>query len=172
MLDRTHRFRRAGTVAAITIAVTALAGCGDGTGPKNKQSALRPAGKYSRQILNLTEPFFWVAVLIGLGVIAGTFFVALRFREKPGEERSPKQVHGNTVLEISWTVVPAVILAIMAVPTVADDLQPRQEAVGTECAFTSRSPRGSGGGSSTTPTRATGSRPRTNCTSRPVSPSR
>jgi cytochrome c oxidase subunit 2 len=96
-----------------------MASCGDSTGPKNKQNALRPAGKYSRQILHLTEPFFWIAVVIGLGIIGATFYVALRFREKPGEERAPKQVHGNTVLEISWTVIPAVILAIMAVPTVA-----------------------------------------------------
>ncbi|HEV7523808.1 MAG TPA: cytochrome c oxidase subunit II [Acidimicrobiia bacterium] len=119
MLDRKHRLRRAGTSAAIAIAVVMLASCGDSTGPNNKQNALRPAGKYSRQILHLTEPFFWVAVVVGLGVIAGTFYVALRFREKPGEERAPKQVHGNAVLEISWTVIPAVILAIMAVPTVA-----------------------------------------------------
>ena len=119
MLDRTHRFRRAGTTAAIAIAVATLASCGDSTGPKNKQNALRPSGKYSRQILHLTIPFFWIAVLVGLGVIAGTFYVALRFREKPGDERAPKQVHGNTVLEISWTVIPALILAVMAVPTVA-----------------------------------------------------
>ena len=119
MLDRTHRLRRAGTTAAIAIAVVMLASCGDSTGPNNKQNALRPAGKYSRQILHLTEPFFWIAVVIGLGVVAGTFYVALRFREKPGEERAPVQVHGNTVLEVSWTVIPAVILAIMAVPTVA-----------------------------------------------------
>ena len=76
MLDRTHRFRRAGTAAVIAIAVVMLASCGDSTGPSNKQNALRPAGKYSRQILNLTEPFFWIAVVIGLGVIGGTFFVA------------------------------------------------------------------------------------------------
>jgi cytochrome c oxidase subunit 2 len=119
MLDRTHRFRRAGTTAAIAIAVVTLASCGDSTGPDNKQNALRPQGKYARQILHLTEPFFWIAVIVGLGVIAGTFYVALRFREKPGEERAVKQVHGNSVLEISWTVIPALILAVMAVPTVA-----------------------------------------------------
>ncbi len=119
MLDRTHRFRRAGATAAIAIAVVTITSCGDSTGPKNNQNALRPAGKYSRQILHLTLPFFWIAVVIGIGVIAGTIYVALRFREKPGEERAVKQVHGNTVLEISWTVIPAVILAVMAVPTVA-----------------------------------------------------
>jgi len=119
MLDRTHRFRRAGATAAIAIAAVTLASCGDSTGPKNKQNALRPAGKYSHEILDLTRPFFWIAVVIGIGVIGGTIFVALRFREKEGEERAVRQVHGNTVLEISWTVIPAVILAVMAVPTVA-----------------------------------------------------
>ncbi len=119
MLDRTHRFRRAGVTAAIAIAAITLASCGDSTGPNNRQNALRPAGKYAHQILNLTRPFFWIAVVVGLGVIGATLYVALRFREKPGEERSPKQVHGNTVLEISWTIIPALILAVMAVPTVA-----------------------------------------------------
>ena len=31
----------------------------------------------------------------------------------------PKQTHGNTVLEVSWTIIPALILATMAVPTIA-----------------------------------------------------
>ncbi len=60
------------------------------TAPDRRTSrthCVRP-GKYSRQILHLTEPFFWIAVVVGLGVIAGTFYVALRFREKPGEERA------------------------------------------------------------------------------------
>ena len=31
----------------------------------------------------------------------------------------PPQIHGNTRLEIGWTIVPAVILAFVMVPTVA-----------------------------------------------------
>ena len=119
MLERSRRFRHRKVAAAIGLAAITLAGCGDKTGPSNKQNALRPAGPYARKILDLTEPFFWIAVVIGLGVIGATIYVALRFREKPGEERAPKQVHGNTVLEISWTIIPALILAVMAVPTVA-----------------------------------------------------
>jgi cytochrome c oxidase subunit 2 len=105
--------------AAAAIAVVVLAGCGDSTGPDNEQNALRPAGPYAHQILDLTKPFFWIAVAVGVGVLAGTIYVALRFRVKPGEDRMPKQTHGNTVLEVSWTIVPALILAVMAVPTVA-----------------------------------------------------
>ena len=47
-----------------------------------------------------------------------TVFVAIRFRRRPGNE-NPKQMHGNTRLEIGWTIVPALILAIIAVPTVS-----------------------------------------------------
>ena len=32
--------------------------------------------------------------------------------------RRPKQVHGNTMLEITWTAIPAVILIFIAIPTV------------------------------------------------------
>ncbi len=119
-MDRKHRFRRVAPAFAIAVvSASLLASCGDSTGPKNKQNALRPAGPYARQILHLTEPFFWIAVVIGVGVVAATFYVALRFREKPGQPRMVKQLHGNTALEISWTIIPAIILAIMAVPTVA-----------------------------------------------------
>ena len=59
-----------------------------------------------------------LAVVIGIGVVVGTVYVALRFRMKPGEDPMPKQTHGNTVLEIGWTILPALILAGIAVGTV------------------------------------------------------
>lgn len=115
MFDRTQRPRRARTAAVVLLATAALAGCAKG----NDQNSLEPKGADARKILNLFTPFFWIAVVIGIGVVSATIYAALRFREKPGEERNPKQVHGNSVLEIGWTIVPAVILVIMAVPTVA-----------------------------------------------------
>ena len=44
-------------------------------------------------------------------------YAIFRFRGKP-DDPEPKQVHGNTTIEIIWTVVPALILAAIAVPTV------------------------------------------------------
>jgi len=78
-----------------------------------------PAGSAARKIMNLMDPFFWVAVVVGAGVVGMTIYVAVRFRERPGDDRSPVQTHGNIVLEISWTIIPFLILAVMAVPTVA-----------------------------------------------------
>src|SRR5206468_8006571 len=40
------------------------------------------------------------------------------FRSRPGKPHEPEQVHGNTKLEILWTLIPAVVLAVIAVPTV------------------------------------------------------
>jgi cytochrome c oxidase subunit 2 len=117
MFDRTYRLSR-GAVGAVSVLVAgaAMAGCGGGN--DNDQNSLKPGGPQGRQILDLFTPFFWIAVVVGVGVTVGTIYAALRFREKPGEERNPKQVHGNTVLEISWTIVPALILAVMAVFTI------------------------------------------------------
>jgi cytochrome c oxidase subunit 2 len=117
MFDRLHRLRRgAVTGAGVLTALAVLSSCGGGN--ENGQNSLEPAGPEARTILDLFTPFFWVAAVIGVIVIGGTVYVALRFREKPGEPRSPKQVHGNSVLEISWTIIPALILMVMAVFTV------------------------------------------------------
>jgi cytochrome c oxidase subunit 2 len=123
MFDRIRRLRR-GALAGVGVAAAVVfaASCGgdnNASSNNNGQNALRPAGPAAHKILNLFTPFFWIAVVIGVGVIGMTIYVALRFREKPGEERSPVQVHGNTVLEVSWTIVPFLILMVMAVPTVA-----------------------------------------------------
>jgi len=117
MFDRLHRLRRGAVIGASVVAAMAvLTSCGGDN--NNGQNSLDPAGPQANQILDLFTPFFWIAVVVGVGVVGGTIFVALRFREKPGQPRSPKQVHGNTVLEISWTIVPALILMVMAVFTI------------------------------------------------------
>jgi len=111
-------------VTGVGIAATAivLASCGgdrNASSNNNGQNTLRPAGPAAHKILNLFTPFFWVAVVVGVAVVGMTFYVALRFRVRPGEERSPVQTHGNTVLEVSWTIIPFLILMVMAVPTIA-----------------------------------------------------
>ena len=119
MLDRMQRLRR-GAITAVgsAAAVVALASCGSAAS-HNGQDTLHPEGPAAHKILNLMTPFFWIAVVIGIGVLVMTIFVALRFRERPGEDRNPVQTHGNVVLEVSWTIIPFLILAVMAVPTVA-----------------------------------------------------
>jgi cytochrome c oxidase subunit 2 len=100
-----------------TLAISALLVASCANAKNNQQNTLQPKGKGARDILHLFTPFFWIAVVIGVGVVFATVFFAIRFRERPGNE-NPRQTHGNTVLEISWTIVPAVIMLVMAVFTV------------------------------------------------------
>ncbi|MBE3554380.1 MAG: cytochrome c oxidase subunit II, partial [Thermicanus sp.] len=46
------------------------------------------------------------------------FYVLIRFRQRKGDEGIPKQVEGNNLLEVVWTIIPVILLIILAVPTV------------------------------------------------------
>ena len=52
-------------------------------------------------------------------------YALLKFRAKPGDESDGKPIHGNTTLEIAWTVIPTVIVLVGAVYSwiVLDDIE-------------------------------------------------
>ncbi|MGH9263354.1 MAG: cytochrome c oxidase subunit II [Acidimicrobiales bacterium] len=82
------------------------------------QDTLEPKGPVARQIDNLMDPVFVVAGIVFL-LVQGLVLVAVfKFRAKP-DSPEPEQVHGNTRLEVGWTLVPALILVAVAVPTIA-----------------------------------------------------
>lgn len=61
-----------------------------------------------------------VMLLIIVVVLVIFFYVLIRYRRRKGEEaRMPHQVEGNMKLELTWTVIPVILLFIIAVPTVA-----------------------------------------------------
>lgn len=94
-----------------------LAACGSGDLP---QDSLNPQGPIARDIDGLWQLVFWTAVVIFFLVAIAMVVSIVRFRErKSGEERKIRQLHGNTRLEVVWTIIPAVLLAVLAVPTVS-----------------------------------------------------
>jgi cytochrome c oxidase subunit II len=104
--------RRRAIVAIASLAAFA-SGC-SGSGP---QSSLNPKGSVSREIDDLWRLVLVMATIVFVIVMAVMLYSMIRYRERPGDDREPKQVHGNTPLEITWTIIPAVILAVLAVPT-------------------------------------------------------
>jgi len=100
---------------ALTFAL-AVAGCSSND---NGQNSLKPAGRNAQLIDDLFIPVLIVAVVIGVLVVAATVVFAIKFRHREGKDDNPKQIHGSTPLEIGWTIVPALILAVVAVPTIA-----------------------------------------------------
>ncbi|HLM64269.1 MAG TPA: cytochrome c oxidase subunit II [Acidimicrobiales bacterium] len=84
------------------------------------QDTLDPKGPIARQIDDLVNPVFLVAAVVFVIVEFGTLAMVLKFRKRRGEDDDdlPAQTHGNTKLEIGWTVLPAAILAVVAVGTI------------------------------------------------------
>lgn len=57
--------------------------------------------------------FFWITLVVFVGVEISLVYFVVKFRAK-GEPRKARFVHGNSRLEMLWTVVPAFILVLMA----------------------------------------------------------
>ncbi|MBP1992444.1 cytochrome c oxidase subunit II [Paenibacillus eucommiae] len=91
-----------------------LTGCGNPT-----ISALVPKGPVASEQFDLMKLSLFIMALVVVVVFAIYVFVLIRFRARKGQTGVPKQVEGNHVLEIIWTVIPILLLLVLAVPTVA-----------------------------------------------------
>lgn len=98
---------------ALLVILLLLTACG---GAHLPQSTLAPASDFSADLFGLFKNVFWWAVAVFIVVEALLLIALARFRARPGAA-APKPVHGHTVLEIGWTLAPALILVFIAVPT-------------------------------------------------------
>ena len=73
--------------------------------------------EFNRDIAYLFDILIWLGTAVFVFVEAVLLYALIRFRRRRGAPE-PKQVHGNTTLEILWTIIPAVVLVFIAVPTV------------------------------------------------------
>ena len=68
----------------------------------------------SREAYDQHMLMFWWCVWIGVVVFGAMFYSIIRHRKSVGHEA--RQFHHSTFAEIVWTVVPCIILIVMAVP--------------------------------------------------------
>jgi cytochrome c oxidase subunit 2 len=83
------------------------------------QDTWDPAGQPAQDQKDLIVPIFWIAAGVFVLVEGGILAISLKYRHRKGRERMPTQTHGNSRLEIGWTIAPAVVLAVVMIPTVA-----------------------------------------------------
>ncbi len=111
--DRTRVFLRLGRLLPVLAVGLLLTAC-TGDYPQN---SMAPKSDFARVI----DDLFWTIIYWSIGVLvvveALLVYALVRFRRRPGQP-VPAQVHGNTRLEIAWTLAPALVLASIAVPTV------------------------------------------------------
>jgi len=114
----TKRAVRGALVLLLVLIATACASSED-----VPQSSLEPAGEFARAPDVLWNITLAIAAVVFVLVQGALVFTLIRFRHKEG--RKAAQFHGNTKVEVVLTVVPALILAGLAIPTVGTifDLQ-------------------------------------------------
>jgi cytochrome c oxidase subunit 2 len=112
--------------AGVALATVLLAACADDL----PQSGLNPAGPVAQKQFGLYQMVFWIAVAVFILVEGLLIWFTYRYRAKRGH--NPSQIHGNNRLEIGWTIAPALVLAMIAVPTVAGIWELAKKPVGED----------------------------------------
>jgi cytochrome c oxidase subunit 2 len=68
----------------------------------------------SKEVFGLHMLIFWICVAIGIVVFGVMFYSMFAFTKK--KNPNPSTFHENTKVELAWTIVPFLILVLMAVP--------------------------------------------------------
>lgn len=100
--------RPARSLVALAALAMLLAGC----------AALEPPAAVTSQgqdTRNLYDFVFIIAVVIFFLVEGLIVFAVIRYRRKPTDTELPPQIHGNSVLEVIWTVIPTLLVVVMFV---------------------------------------------------------
>jgi cytochrome c oxidase subunit 2 len=107
-----HSFRLR-VVLSLVCASLALAACGQNL----PATTTYPAGDHALRIYDLMVPIFWAALGVFVVVEGLLVYSVFRFRQRSENDPMPVQIHGNTRIEIMWTIAPALILLVIAVLT-------------------------------------------------------
>lgn len=114
--------RSATIITGISLAITLVLGylmvVDIGKPDGRPLNTLAPAGDKAQEIWDLIVPVFAIAGLVFIFVEIGIIWLAARFRERSDDVEGvdePAQLHGNTKLEIGWTLAPSLLLAFLAV---------------------------------------------------------
>lgn len=87
-----------------------------------------PHSEYGRAIDMIWDRLMLLGTIVFILVEFGILYIVFRYRKREGDERPP-QTHGNVVIEIFWTLIPAFILLFIAVPTVRTIFKTQAKAV-------------------------------------------
>ncbi len=108
------KWRRLLAVLVTSFSLFALGGCAPDYLP---QSILTPSSPAAQEVADLFYIVFWVAAIIFVGVEGALVFFVIRYQRRAQDEH-PEQYHGNARLEVTWTIIPALILAVVFALTI------------------------------------------------------
>lgn len=107
-----------------TLLLPFLIGCAD----QSSMNTLVGHSDLANAILDIYARITWWSAILFILVQGLLIYIMLRFRAKGTEATNPEQIHGNTRLEIAWTILPVFILLHIGIPTVAFIFKSQAEA--------------------------------------------
>lgn len=116
MKPRNIKLKRASFVATLITMAAAIAGCAS-SGPYPLDT-LSPKSDLTRAILSLFKEVTIldsIVLVVVIGAMIGAIFI---YSSREGDPGEPSAMHSDVTLEMLWTVIPAVILVAITVPTV------------------------------------------------------
>jgi cytochrome c oxidase subunit 2 len=102
----------AATVLALLLPVLVASCSGD-----YPNSTFTSHTEFNRDAVGIWNTMMYWGIGVFVLVEVLLIYVMIRYRRRPGD-KEPEHVHGNTTLELAWTIAPVFILAVIAVPTV------------------------------------------------------
>jgi cytochrome c oxidase subunit 2 len=118
------RLRRLASFGMMAVLALTLAACEQ----SHPNTTFDPHSDYGRAIDFLWDRLLLLGTIVFVLVEAGLIYIMIRYRKREGDARPP-QTHGNVVVEIIWTLIPAFILLFIAVPTVRTIFKTQAKAV-------------------------------------------
>jgi cytochrome c oxidase subunit 2 len=84
--------------------------------PSGYETGMQPAASpVMQQIEDFHRLLFWIILAVCVFVAALLVWIMIRYRSR--RNPVPSKVHHNTILEVVWTIIPVIILVIIAVPS-------------------------------------------------------
>lgn len=91
-----------------------LSGCVT-EGPR---SMLHPIGEVAVKQVSLFTFTLWLSLGVSIAVFGALAYALIRFRRRKTDKGIPEQVQGSVLLEAIWTLIPVIIVIVIAVPTI------------------------------------------------------
>ena len=107
------RRRRLASYLIVAVLAVAAISCSEA----HPNTTLSPHSDFGREIDFLWDRLLLLGTIVFVLVEGALIYVVFRYRRRENQG-TPPQTHGSTKLEITWTLIPAVILVFIAVPTV------------------------------------------------------
>jgi len=118
------RLRQAAPVALVAMLLLTLSACGLTEYPN---TTFHQNTEFNRAVDALFDRLVFWGTIVFVVVEVALVVTIIKFRKRPGGPAA-KPIHGNAALEITWTVIPALILVLIAIPTVKTIFETQAEA--------------------------------------------